>query len=216
MSIKERKQNENKRLRQMILDAALRVFAGQGYDKVSMRKIAALIDYSPTTIYQFFKNKEELLQNIAAAVFGDLSEEFERVKAEDGGDPADTLKSLVRGYLIYCVEHPDMFRLFSDLASFELDGSVMHERLGEARYPVFQSWFAYIRRSVAAGAFTIEDERRIFLYLWDSVNGYILHRIRHARIPRKPLADDSAEYLGLLFRGIEMKKDHETLKGVSR
>jgi AcrR family transcriptional regulator len=44
MSIQERKSRENAQLRQRILTAALRVFAEQGYGKVSMRKIAALID----------------------------------------------------------------------------------------------------------------------------------------------------------------------------
>jgi len=207
MSIKDRKERETAGLRHKILNAALRVFVEQGYDKVSMRKIAALIDYSPTTIYRFFKNKEELLQKIAAGTYSDLSAKFEQVKAEDDGDPLGMLKALVREYMIFCVEHPDMFRLFSDIASFELEDGIMYERLGGNRAMVYQSWFDCIRQSIQSGGLEIDDDVRIFLYLWDAVNGYIDHRIKYSLVSRKPLADDLAEYLSLVFRGIETKKD---------
>jgi AcrR family transcriptional regulator len=205
MSIKDRKERETAQMRDKILDSALRVFAEQGYGKMSMRKIAALIDYSPTTIYRFFKNKEELLQTIAAATFGDLSAKFEMVKAEGSADPLGTLRALVREYAIFCVEHPDMFRLFSDIASFEMEDGIMYERLGETRYMVYQSWFDCIRQSIRSGSLAMNDEVRIFLYLWDAVNGYIDHRVRYSRVPRKELAQDIVEYLNLIFRGIEKK-----------
>jgi AcrR family transcriptional regulator len=206
MSIQDRKLRESSQLRQKILNAALRVFAEQGYGKISMRKIATLIDYSPTTIYRFFRNKEELLGTIAAETYGDLSARFETIKAKGGQNPLGTLKSLVREYIIFCVERPDMFRLYSDLCSFEMEDGIMYERLGGIRYRVYQSWFKYIRQSIESGYLGLKDDLRIFLYLWDDVHGYIDHKIRHTRIPRKPLADDSAEYLSLVFRGIETKK----------
>jgi AcrR family transcriptional regulator len=205
MSIKDRKKRETARMKEKILDAALRVFAEQGYAKVSMRKIAALIDYSPTTIYRFFKNKEELLQTIAAGTFGDLSAKFEKVKADDRDDPLDALKALVREYTVFCAEHPDMFRLFSDIASFEMEDGVMYERLGGARYMVYQSWFDCIRLAIRSGSLALNDQVRIFLYLWDAVNGYIDHRVRYPRVPRKELAQDIVEYLSLIFCGIEIK-----------
>jgi len=207
MSIQDRKSRENARLRQEILKAALRIFAEQGYGKVSMRKIAAMIDYSPTTIYRFFQNKDDLLRTMAAETYGDLSARFEKLKAEGSDDPLGLLKSLVREYIFFCVERPDMFRLYSDLASFEMEEGIMYERLGETRFMVYQSWFKCIRQSIESGRFEVKDDMQIFLYLWDAVNGYIDHRIRHPRVPRKPLAEDSAEYLSLLFRGIEMNRN---------
>jgi AcrR family transcriptional regulator len=207
MSIKDRKERETAQMRDKILDSALRVFAEQGYGKMSMRKIAALIEYSPTTIYRFFKNKEELLQTIAAATFGDLSAKFEMVKAEGRADPLGTLRALVREYAIFCVEHPDMFRLFSDIASFEMEDGILYERLGETRYIVYQSWFGCIRQSIRSGGLAMNDEVRIFLYLWDAVSGYIDHRVRYSRVPRKELAQDIVEYLSLIFCGIEIKNN---------
>ncbi len=206
MSIPERKTKENALLRQKILNAALRVFAEQGYEKVSMRKVAALIDYSPTTIYRFFKNKEELLQAVAAETYGDLAAVFEKVKTRGSRGPLGTLKSLIREYMIFCVERPDMFRLYSDIANFEMEDGTMYERVGGKRYTVYQSWFHCIRQSIESGSLTVRDSERVFLYLWDAVTGYIDHRIRVAGIPRKPLARDADAYLGLVFQGIEIDK----------
>lgn len=206
MSIKDRKSRESAQLRRKILKAALRVFAEQGYAKVSMRKIAAFIDYSPTTIYRFFRNKEELLGAIAAETYGDLAARFEKAKAEGGDRPLGLLKSLVNEYIIFCVERPEMFKMYSDLVSFEMEDGVMYERLGGTRYKVYQSWFHGIRRAIESGDLEVKDERRVFLYLWDAVHGYIDHRVRYARVPRKPLEVDSAEYLSLVFRGIEAKQ----------
>ena len=207
MSIKDRKSREHTLLRQKILAAALRIFAEQGYGKVSMRKIGALIDYSPTTIYRFFRNKAELLRTIAAETYGDLSKKFEKIKTEGGDDPLGVLKSLVKEYIIFCVERPEMFRLFSDLGTFEMEDGIMYERLGETRYRVYQSWFRFIRQSIESGYLELKDDMRVFLYLWDSINGYISQRIAHPRVPRKPLEDDSSEYLSLVFRGIETVKN---------
>jgi len=205
MSIETRKKMASDQLRRRILAGALRVFAEQGYDKVSMRKIAALIDYSPTTIYRFFKNKEELLQTIAAGTYEGLAARFSLARAGGGDDSLAVLKALVREYVIYCAEHPDMFRLFTDIASFELEEGVIYERLGEGRHQVFQSWFQLIRRVLADGRCVALDEMRLFRYLWSAADGFIGQRIRHPDIQPKPLAEDVAEYLELLFSGIESR-----------
>jgi AcrR family transcriptional regulator len=202
MTIEERKSREQARLRQKILGGALRVFAAEGYGKVSMRKIAAEIDYSPTTIYRFFENKEELLQTIAAETYRDLAGRFEKAKADGHGDPLGALDLLVREYIAFCVEQPDMYRLYSEVSSFEMEDGILYERLGAARYVVYQSWFGCIRQLIEAGRLHVRDEVRVFLYLWDAVSGYVDHRIRHPHVPRRPLADDSAAYLELVFRGI--------------
>lgn len=206
MSIKERKSRERAQLKQKILNASLKVFAEQGYSRVSMRKIAALIDYSPTTIYRFFKNKEDLLRAIAAETYRDLAARFEKVKTDSSDRPLDLLKSLVKEYIIFCVERPEMFKMFSDLASFEMEDGIMYERLGETHFKVYQSWFYGIGLAIESGDLELKDERRVFLYLWDAVQGYLDHWIRQPRVQRKSLTYDSVEYLNLVFRGIEANK----------
>ena len=56
MGIKERRAREKEQLRRQILSAARELFVNEGYENVSMRKIANKIEYSPTTIYLYFKD----------------------------------------------------------------------------------------------------------------------------------------------------------------
>ena len=55
MGVAQRKERERVELKQQILDAAREFFVRDGYESVSMRKIAEKIEYSPATIYTYFK-----------------------------------------------------------------------------------------------------------------------------------------------------------------
>lgn len=60
MGILERKERDRKEMREAILSAALKLFVQNGYDNVSIRKIAAEIEYSAATIYLYFEDKDEI------------------------------------------------------------------------------------------------------------------------------------------------------------
>lgn len=60
MGILERKERDRKEMREAILAAALKLFVQNGYDNVSIRKIAAEIEYSAATIYLYFEDKDEI------------------------------------------------------------------------------------------------------------------------------------------------------------
>ena len=64
MGSKERKENEKLALRRKILKAAKEILYEKGIHDLTMRAIADRIDYSPTTIYLHFNNKEELTAKI--------------------------------------------------------------------------------------------------------------------------------------------------------
>ena len=68
MGTKERRERERRELRRKILDAARALFVEQGYDAVTMRKIAQAIEYSPTAIYLHFRDKKAVINAICDAV----------------------------------------------------------------------------------------------------------------------------------------------------
>ena len=71
MGIVERKEREKEEMRRLMLDAALTLFREKGLDAVSIRNIAEMIEYSPATIYLYYKDKSEILSALqyeAAAV----------------------------------------------------------------------------------------------------------------------------------------------------
>lgn len=64
MSIHDRKERETQELRQRIFEAASQIILEQGYEKLSMRKIAEKIQYSPTILYHYFADKADIVNQI--------------------------------------------------------------------------------------------------------------------------------------------------------
>ena len=84
MGTKERREREKEEIRSKILDAARELFVQEGYDAVSMRKIAEKIEYSPTAIYLHFKDKRSVLIALCDEDFLRLARELQKIgRVED-------------------------------------------------------------------------------------------------------------------------------------
>src|SRR6058998_1532911 len=82
MGIKERQERDREAVRRAILDAARDLFVNEGYQNVSIRKIAERIEYSPAAIYSYFPSKDD--------IFFALAEEGFRLLGDPGAAPALT------------------------------------------------------------------------------------------------------------------------------
>ncbi len=71
------------RVRETILDAAEKVFALEGAEGLSIRRLADEIDYSPAAIYKYFASKEELIDELKEAFFARILEQVDEVVAGD-------------------------------------------------------------------------------------------------------------------------------------
>jgi AcrR family transcriptional regulator len=109
MGVKERKARQKKILRQEILDAASELFVREGYENVSMRRIADKIEYSPTTIYIYFKDKAELLEQVCKETFARLVQRLTKIM-EQPGDPVERLKRGLLTYIEFGLENPQQYR----------------------------------------------------------------------------------------------------------
>jgi AcrR family transcriptional regulator len=109
MGVKERRARQKKYLRQEILDAASELFVRNGYENVSMRRIAEKIEYSPTTIYLYFKDKNELLEQVCRETFGRLVQRLSKIM-EQPGDPVERLKRGLLAYIQFGLENPHHYR----------------------------------------------------------------------------------------------------------
>src|SRR2546427_6798677 len=99
MGVMERKAREREELKQQILDAARELFVREGYENVSMRKIAEKIEYSPATIYTYFKDKDEILDCLCEETFLHLHEHKLTVLREVNGDAVEALKKGMETYI---------------------------------------------------------------------------------------------------------------------
>ena len=180
MGVKERKARQKKFLRQEILDAASELFVKEGYENVSMRGIADKIEYSPTTIYLYFKDKAELLEQVCQETFARLRQVLVRIE-ELPGDPIERLKRGLVAYVKFGLENPHHYR-----ATFMMP---IPEGFDEEKYanpdsPGMQA-FDFLRRRVydcmAVGRFRKLDPELVSQTLWAGVHGVTSLLIIHCK-----------------------------------
>ncbi len=74
MGIAERRESDKQKMRARILDTAMKLFLKEGYERVTIRAIAQKIEYSPATIYLYFKDRNEILYALQEIGFEKLYE----------------------------------------------------------------------------------------------------------------------------------------------
>jgi AcrR family transcriptional regulator len=108
MGVKDRRARQKQLLRQQILDAARELLVEEGYDQLSMRKVAERIDYSPTAIYLHFKDKQELVYSLCEESFAKLVRELENL-ADDYPDPLLRLRKGMERYIAFGLKNPNHY-----------------------------------------------------------------------------------------------------------
>src|SRR5438128_10785163 len=101
MGVMERKAREREELKQQILDAARELFVRDGYEAVSMRKIADVIEYSPTAIYVHFADKLALMRELCSHDFKSLARVFNDLATVT--DPVERIRQTGHTYIRFAV-----------------------------------------------------------------------------------------------------------------
>lgn len=107
-----------------ILDAAETVFAQVGYDEATTHQIAAQAEISPGSLYQFFSNKEEIAQALAARYVEELQRVYSAVfSVEAAALPfSHWLDQIVDALIAFHLAHPAFHTLFDASPSLEVAG----------------------------------------------------------------------------------------------
>jgi AcrR family transcriptional regulator len=109
MGITERKEKQKLEIQKMILDASMKLFVEEGFEKVSIRKIADLIEYSPTTVYLYFKDKNEILFNLHELGFQKMAEYNNSLW--DIKNPLLRLHKMGENYIQFGLNNPEFYDL---------------------------------------------------------------------------------------------------------
>ncbi|MGE5244599.1 MAG: TetR/AcrR family transcriptional regulator [Betaproteobacteria bacterium] len=111
MGIKERQERDREAVHRAILDAARDLFVREGYQNVSIRKIAERIEYSPAAIYSYFASKDDIFFALAEEGFrllGTPDEDGERLRALP---PLDRIRTIFWRVYEFSRDHPEYFAL---------------------------------------------------------------------------------------------------------
>ena len=96
-------------MKAFILEGARKVFLEHGVKDASIRKIAQHIEYSPGTIYLYFKNKDEILYALHVQGF-ELFYQYLN-EGQHIANPVERLHHMGASYMRFSREHPDLYDL---------------------------------------------------------------------------------------------------------
>jgi AcrR family transcriptional regulator len=167
-AIRHRQDQEKQELRQAILTAAGELFLEQGYERFSLRKVAERIGYSPTTIYLYFRNKDDLLFTVVDEGFVRFGQQL-AAAAESQEDPWERIIALGRAYVTFALQNPVYYQLmFMQRTDF-----LTQRQMGESqpRIASFRMLQQAVQRAIDAGVLRPGDAESYSDVLWALVHG---------------------------------------------
>src|SRR6266498_4785089 len=108
MGVKERREREKLETRDLILDAARELFVTEGYEGVSMRKVADKIEYSPTAIYVHFADKEALFRELCHQDYARLASVLQ--SSVMSTDPIGRVRQIGSIYTEFGARYPNHYK----------------------------------------------------------------------------------------------------------
>jgi AcrR family transcriptional regulator len=167
MSVKQRRQREKEDLRQEILDAARTLFVKEGYESVSIRRIAERIEYAPGTIYLYFRDKQEILDRICEETFVKLIARLQAIDS-DPSAPLDKLRRGIRAYIQFGLDHPHHYIVTFIQAKISHQSQSVFENVG---IQAFQGLRQCVQNCVDAGELVSNDTDEIAQTIWAGMHG---------------------------------------------
>jgi AcrR family transcriptional regulator len=175
--------------REKIVAEAMQMVCDEGSAGVTIRTLARRLGLAPATIYSHFRNKEELLRQVAAQGFDQLVEATRGPAALP--DVQQAMAEGGRRYLDFALAHPALYRLMFDEIDFAKprgDPTVLG--VGRALFDLYRDLYA---RGVASGAIRAIDPELQALISWSAIHGFAMLALAgRMPPPRMPSADRDA------------------------
>ncbi len=95
-------------IRLRISSCALKLFQEEGYEAISMRRLAKEANLTPMTLYKYFDSKIEILHLLWEEVFTVLFDDLDDVAAKDP-EPRSRLNSVALRYVTYWMDNPNHY-----------------------------------------------------------------------------------------------------------
>lgn len=109
-----RSQQEIDAIKKEILDTALELIVKDGFQNLSMRRLASRLGMTATTIYNYFSNKDEINLMIRMNGFEMLYRQFERDYRDHDG-PLARLRTMIRSYFDFGIQYPNYYDLMFNM-----------------------------------------------------------------------------------------------------
>ncbi|GAB4144850.1 MAG: hypothetical protein OHK0017_03800 [Patescibacteria group bacterium] len=188
MSIKDRKLRQQQQLRNAILEATKSIAAEDGFEAITMRRIADEIEYSLPVIYKYFTNKEAIIAEIAKEGFLELQETLAKA-GKSGKNYTEAAINMATAYVEYAIEKPSMYRaMFNQNGVINHDSEILKE--SEDAFDFIAAFFQDLKDRLGAKIDNVHDTTEL---VWSSFHGLaslvLINRINRGKVRYKELAE---------------------------
>lgn len=174
MAIKDRKERDKLDRRKLIIESATKLFLDQGYEKTSIRNIADDIEYSPATIYLYFKEKDEIFFVLHEQGFDILNKVFANCAVIV--NPFERLTALGNCYIQFAIENPDYYDLMFIMRA-PLNEIACHDKW-EAGNCAFNFLLDTVRECIGEDLISATNEHLVAMTIWSYSHGLVSLYIR--------------------------------------
>lgn len=192
-------------MRQEILDAARDLFVREGYDHVSIRKIAAKLEISPGSLYLHFDDKISIFEHLCRETFDRLSARMKAI-VDDPAPALDRLRRAGRLYVEFGLENPQHYmltfvlggRLAATPNTAEGDFSRIKAIYMTAGFECLGRLHTMAEHAIAEGALRFHNPAEVTQILWSGLHGLTSNMITKCDFPwieRTRLVDSMVDVL---------------------
>lgn len=205
MGTNERRAREREEMRGRILDAARDLFATQGYDAVTLRRVADCIEYCPATIYKYFRDKEEMVRALVAQDMAALMDAFRPSMAKQ--TPLERLRSFGLAYIDMGLGQRNHYRLMFMTPLLPGNDPMYREKRDDPQMDSYGLFLSVIQECVDSGIFRpqFRDAESIAQTIWAGLHGVISLHIAlgdEGAIDWRPTRDRAVFILDLVLHGM--------------
>lgn len=109
MGVSERRQRDKENLRRRILEVSREIVIAEGFDALTIRRVADAVEYAPGTLYLYFENRDAIARALCLEVFQAMYAALSPVAKVK--EPAKRLRAFLRKYVVFALDQPEMYRL---------------------------------------------------------------------------------------------------------
>ncbi len=207
MGPRERREREREEIRTRILDAARELFANEGVESVTMRRIAERIEYSPTAIYFHFRDKESLLSELCEHDFRTMAQQF--ASMAEIADPIERMRTTALAYLEFGLTNRSHYRVM--FMTPKPPHTVNMETKGNPEEDAYEFLKQTIAQGIAEGRFRPEltDVELIAQVTWAGIHGVVSLEIAKCNDPWVdwcPIRERAELMIDTLIDGMTVKE----------
>lgn len=202
MGITERRRLEKEELQRKILDAAGAILVEEGYEGLSIRKIANRIEYSPGLIYHYFKDKATIVAALVERGYSRILEAIGSIPA-DPADPVGTIRRAFTRYIGLALESPLQYRaiLLNDIEGVREKVGILEQGITKKRKSM-ELLSGIIDRAIRGGQFRPVEPELAAQIVWTSTFGLLARLLLEPEIPQDQRERLLNQHFDLLFYGL--------------